>query len=145
MRGMALSVKWVGQDFDRRRVPTRGMEDVLLTDTLKAKLSKASFPGDYWQLYLHLMPIPCWHMWTRAMWTRAVFYCAVYLRCHRNCIRKHVCEGSSIASHMEQPTSGQRCSLNYAHRTVEQFALLILHIDCRNSLMGAAHCIRTGE
>mmetsp|Transcript_18421 Transcript_18421/g.55530 ORF Transcript_18421/g.55530 Transcript_18421/m.55530 type:complete len:1186 (-) Transcript_18421:1035-4592(-) len=28
------------KDFDRRRVPTRGMEDVLLPDTLKAKLSK---------------------------------------------------------------------------------------------------------
>lgn len=28
------------QDFDRRRVPTRGMDDVLLADTLKAKLDK---------------------------------------------------------------------------------------------------------
>jgi hypothetical protein len=29
------------QDFDRRRVPTRGLDDVLVSDELKAKLDKA--------------------------------------------------------------------------------------------------------
>jgi hypothetical protein len=29
------------QDFDRRRVPTRGLDDVLVSDELKGKLDKA--------------------------------------------------------------------------------------------------------
>ena len=33
------------QDFDRRRVPTRGLDDVLVSDELKGKLDKVRPPG----------------------------------------------------------------------------------------------------
>lgn len=38
--GVIQGISLVPQDFDRRRVPTRGMDDILVSEELKAKLDK---------------------------------------------------------------------------------------------------------